>query len=101
MIRQLLAGPTTHTLTRPESRSHQQLQATRTRARQLPTIHQPQSVAALEDPEAIHMIAPTRPEPDQADTPTLPRDQDQVEVAFTLSMFKVVDFVDECTCFAV
>lgn len=101
MIRQLHVGPTTHTRTRPELKSHQQLQATRTSAQQPATTHQPQSVATLEVPEAILMIAPSRPDRVQADIRTLPRDRDQVEVAFTLSMFKVVDFVDECTCFAV
>lgn len=89
MIRQLRVGPTIPTRTRPVPRSHRPLRATRTRAHQHPTTHQPQSVAALEVPEAILTIAPSRLAAVQADTRTLPRDRDQVEVAFTLSMFKV------------
>lgn len=88
MIRRLPVGPTIPTRTRPESKSHQPLRATRTRVQQHLTTHQPQSVAALADPEAILTIAPSRLAAAQADTPTLPRDRDRVEVAFTLSMFK-------------
>lgn len=89
MIRQLHVGPTIPTRTRPESRSHQLLRATRTRAQQPATTHQPQSVAALGVQEATRTIAPSRLAAVRADTRTLPRDRDQVEVAFTLSMFKV------------
>lgn len=89
MIRRLHVGPTIPTRTRLVPRSHQPLRATRTRAQQHPTTHQPQSVAALEVREAIRTIAPSRLAAVQADTRTLPRDRDRVEVAITLSMFKV------------